>query len=506
MTMSPKETAAGVAAPERPAALQGHAEGAEAPMRREDVQAEVEALLQTAGDVECDIAIVGGGPAGYVAAIHAAQKRARTVLVEGRAMGGTCLNVGCIPTKCLLASVEAYKTAKDGKEFGFTAGDVTPDFPAMLARARRIVDGLVKGIAFLMSKNKVQVIEGMADFEDAKTLVVNGKRVKAKSVIIATGSKVATLNIPGVGDDYITSDTALDTPELPGSMVMLGGGVIGIEWGSIYQDLGVQVHVVEMLPDVLPGVEKECAGELVKALKKAGMKFYTGVKLVRAEKGDKAAKKYIVQDANGKETAIEADALFMAVGRRPNLTMDFERVGIKVERGAIVTDEYLRTTVPGVYAVGDASNRMLLAHKASEEGIIAVDNALGGNRKMDWGLVPACVYTHPEIASVGLTEEEAKEKGYDVKTGRFAFRPLGKAQAINQRLGFVKWVTDARYGQILGCHIVGPHADDLIAEAVIAIASEATIETVAHTIHAHPSLPEAMMEAALDVLGEMVHG
>lgn len=470
-----------------------------------EVQAEAESLMNKSAEIQCDIAIVGGGPGGYVAAIRAGQMGAKTVLIEGGALGGTCLNVGCIPTKCLLGSVEAYETAKSGKDFGFKAADVKPDWPAMLGRAKKIVDGLVKGVDFLMKKNNVQVIRGMADFEDASTLVVGDQRVRAKSIIVATGSKVIEIDLPGVGKDYITSDTALDADNLPKTMVILGGGVIGIEWGYIYQALGVQVHVVEMLPNILAGVESECAAELVKVLKKKGMKIHTEAKLVRAEPGKGDAKNYIVQTKDGKEMAIEAEMLFMSVGRRPNLSMDFAKVGVEVEKGAIKVDDRLRTSAANIFAIGDATGAPLLAHKASDEGIIAVENAMGNDRVFNRALIPSCVYTSPEVASVGLTEEEAKAAGHEVKVGKFAFRPLGKAQAMNARTGFVKWVADAKYGQILGCHIIGPHADDLIAEAVIAIASEATIETVAHTIHAHPSLPEAMMEAALATIGQGIH-
>ncbi|HEY3269515.1 MAG TPA: dihydrolipoyl dehydrogenase [Armatimonadota bacterium] len=504
-TISHTNMESAVAAPQRSAAVKGRAETAPQPLNLADIQAEAQAILQEAAEVNCDIAIVGGGPGGYVAAIRAAQLGAKTVLIEGQYMGGTCLNVGCIPTKCLLGCVEAYEAAKNGKEMGVLADNVRADWPAMLARTKKIVDGLVKGVDFLMKKNGVQVIQGMADFEDAHTLTVGGRRVKAKSIILATGSKVVTFDLPGVGADYITSDTALQMETLPKSMVILGGGVIGMEWGFIYQSLGVQVTVVELLPKILTGVEQECADELTKVLKKMGIKFHLETKLVRAEPGEGGLKNYIAQTKDGKEISIPAEKLFMAVGRRPNLTMDFEKVGVKVERGFVVVDDHLRTNVPGVFAIGDLSGLPLLAHKASDEGIVAVENAMGHDRAFDRALVPSAIYTSPEVASVGMTEEEAKAAGHEVKVGKFSFRPLGKAQAINQRVGFVKWIADAKYGQVLGCHIIGPHADDLIAEATLAIAAEATIETVAHTIHAHPSLPEAMMEAALAAIGEGIH-
>lgn len=493
-----------VATAPAPTLKMGHAEGVTEPAEYDAVQAEVQALLQEGAEMQADIAIVGGGPGGYVAAIRAAQLGAKTVLIEGGALGGTCLNVGCIPTKCLLASVETYLDVKNAKEMGVLVENPRPDYPAMLNRTRKIVDGLVKGVDFLMKKNGVTLIKAMAQFEDAHTLVAGGRRIKAKNVIIATGSQVVKLDIPGLGDDYITSDTALEMETLPKSMVMLGGGVIGIEWGSIYQHLGVNVHVVEMLPNILTGVERECAAELEKSLKKAGMKISVDSKLVRVEPGANGLKTFVLETKDG-EKKIEAEAIFMAVGRKPNLSMNLDAVGVKTERGAIVVDDHLRTNVPGIFAIGDCAGRLLLAHKASEEGIIAVENAMGHDRAMNWDLIPTCVYTSPEVASVGLSEEDAKAKGYDVKVGKFQFRPLGKAQAINARAGFVKFVADAKYGQILGCHIVGPHADDLIAEAVIAMSAEATIETIAHTIHAHPSLPEAMMEAALATIGEGIH-
>lgn len=470
-----------------------------------EAQAEAESLMNKSGTNEYDVAIVGGGPGGYVAAIRAAQLGARVALIEGGAMGGTCLNVGCVPTKALLASAEAFETARSGRDFGFKADNVTADLPAMLSRAKKIVDGLVKGVEYLMKHNNVDLVRGMADFADAHTLIVGDREIRAKNIVIATGSSVVEIDIPGVGKDYITSDTALDYETLPKSMIILGGGVIGIEWGFLYQTLGVQVTVVEMLPSILAGVEKECAAELTKVLKKKGMKILTDSKLVRAEPGKGSTKSYVVADKAGKETALEAEVLFMAVGRRPNMSMDFARAGVDTDRSGVKVDDHLRTSAPHIYAIGDVAGLPLLAHKASEEGIVAVENALGANRAFDRSLIPACVYTSPEVASVGMTEEEAREAGHDVRVGKFPFRPLGKAQAINQRVGFVKWVVDAKFGQILGCHIIGPHADDLIAEAVIAIASEATIETVAHTIHAHPSLPEATMEAALATLGQAIH-
>ena len=468
------------------------------------MQAEVQALLARGPEVVCDVAIVGGGPGGYVSAIRAAQLGAKTVLIEAGPMGGTCLNVGCIPTKCLLGSVEAYAAALHAKEMGVIIADVKPDFPAMLARAKKIIDGLVKGVEFLMKKNGVTVMNGKAEFVDAHTLSVGAQRVKARNIILATGSKAVEIDLPGIGKEYITSDSALEMANLPKRMVILGGGVIGIEWGFIYQTLGVQVTVVEMLPNVLAGIEKECADELVKVLKKAGMKILVDSKLVRAELGTNGAKQYVVETKTG-EQKIEAECLFMAVGRRSNLTVDAAKVGLNVERGSVVVDDHLRSNVPGIFAIGDVAGMPMLAHKATEEGIVAAENAMGHDRAFNRNLVPACVYTSPEVASVGMTEDEAKAAGYDVKAGKFAFRPLGKAQAINARVGFVKWVFDAKYGQILGCHIIGPHADDLIAEATMAMAAEATIETVAHTIHAHPSLPEALMEAALAGIGEGIH-
>ncbi|HEY3413828.1 MAG TPA: dihydrolipoyl dehydrogenase [Armatimonadota bacterium] len=493
-----------VAAPERAAVSGAATTTAPGQLNQAAVQAEVQALLAQGPEVACDVAIVGGGPGGYVSAIRAAQLGAKTVLIEAGPMGGTCLNVGCIPTKCLLGCVETYDAALHAKEMGVIVADVKPDFPAMLARTKKIVDGLVKGVEFLMKKNGVTVLNGMADFVDAHTLAVGAQRVKAKNIIVATGSKVVEIDLPGIGKDYITSDSALEMGELPKRMVILGGGVIGMEWGFIYQTLGVQVTVVEMLPNVLTGVEKECADELVKVLKKAGMKILVDSKLVRAEPGANGAKQYVVETKAG-EQKIEAECLFMAVGRRANLTVDAAKIGLNVERGTVVVDDHLRTNVPGVFAIGDVAGMPQLAHKASEEGIVAAENAMGHDRAFNRKLIPACIYTSPEVASVGMTEDDAKAAGYDAKVGKFAFRPLGKAQAINARVGFVKWVFDAKYGQILGCHIIGPHADDLIAEAVIAIAAEATIETVAHTIHAHPSLPEAMMEAALAGIGEGIH-
>jgi dihydrolipoamide dehydrogenase len=503
-TISQQKIKNAVAAPERETATKSRTNDEPKPLNLADVQAEAQALFQQGAEMNCDIAVVGGGPGGYVAAIRAAQLGAKTILIEGTYMGGTCLNVGCIPTKCLLACVEAFQSAKDGKEMGVIAEGVKADYPAMLARTKKIVDETVKGVDYLMKKNDITVINGMADFENANTLTVGGRKVTAKNIIVATGSSVVEIDLPGVGKDYITSDSALDLENLPKSMVILGGGVIGMEWGFIYQTLGVQVHVVEMLPNILAGVEKECAAELTKVLKKLGIKFYLESKLVRAE-GDKGAKTYVLQGKDGKEQTIEADALFMSIGRRPNLSMDFAKVGVKVDKGHIVVDDHMRTSAPGIFAIGDVAGPPLLAHKASHEGIVAAENAMGQDKRFDRGLIPSCVYTSPEVASVGLTEEEAKEAGYDVKVGKFAFRPLGKAKAINARVGFVKWIADAKYGQILGCHIIGPHADDLIAEAVIAIAAEATIETVAHTIHAHPSLPEAMMESALATVGEAIH-
>ncbi|MHB0913208.1 MAG: dihydrolipoyl dehydrogenase [Armatimonadota bacterium] len=450
-----------------------------------------------------DVVVIGAGPGGYVAAIRAAQLGGKVAVVEKDELGGVCLNRGCIPTKAMLACADAYDlVARKSGEFGVKVeGSVSLDYAKVIDRRQKVVKQLVGGVGQLLKANKVQVVKGTATITSAGSVEVNGETLQTKNIIIATGSEPASLPIPGLsGENIWDSDGALAAERVPTSMLVIGGGAIGLEWGYMFNKFGAEVTIVELMPHILPLNDSEVAGELQKILQKSGIRILTeaGVKKVEGN--------VATVEKDGKTEEIAAEKILVAVGRRP-VTRDLgiEAVGVAVERGRIVTDAVMRTNIPGIYAIGDAVGGMLLAHKASEEGVVAAENCMGHASRMKYNAIPAAVYTNPEVATVGISEDAAKEKGLDYKVGRFHFRANGKALGLGEREGFVKFVVDAKYGEILGCHIIGPHATDLIHEVVIGMDAEATIEVLGRAVHAHPTLSEVVKEAALDVCGEAIH-
>ncbi|HOK04535.1 MAG TPA: dihydrolipoyl dehydrogenase [Victivallales bacterium] len=454
-----------------------------------------------------DVCVIGAGPGGYVAAIRAAQLGAKTALIEKDFPGGTCLNWGCIPTKTLIASTELYKKIKEADKFGIKIdGDVKADWSAILTRKNEIVKKLRNGILSLLKSARVEYIEGVAKFAERKKIQIkqnNGKEihVKADKIIIATGSEsVYPAFIPKTERIY-TSTELLDIKEIPESLIILGGGVIGCEFASMFASLGTKITILEMLPEILSVCDKEIIKLAVNEMKKMGIEIHTGSKVERVLKKENCI---LCETAEGE---FIASHMLVAVGRRASLTsLDIEKAGLQVnEKGFIQVDSKCRTSVPGIFAIGDLTGRIQLAHMASAMGICAAENACGNFYEFRDNLVPNCIFTSPEIASVGLTESECKNRGIDYRIGNFPFAALGKAMAIGDYVGFCKIIADAQTDQVLGVHIIGPHATDLIAEAATAMNLEITAEELGKAIHAHPTLPEALMEAAHDIHKSSVH-
>ncbi|MBU2535728.1 MAG: dihydrolipoyl dehydrogenase [Chloroflexota bacterium] len=458
-----------------------------------------------------ELVIIGGGPAGYVAAIRAAQLGGRATLIEMDALGGTCLNRGCVPSKTLLYSAELYETMKKSEQFGIMAKDVSADLARMQARKNTVIKTHVSGVESLLKGNKIEVVKGRARLLPSKQVEIesgDGQKqvIQAQKIILATGGKPMVLPIPGAdsASGIINAEKILNLESIPKSIIMIGGGVIGIEMATILAKLGCQVSIVEMLPHILPLEDAELTAILAKALKDDGIQLYEGTKVSKIEDspGGKAA---LISDGKT-EQKLEAEAVAIAVGYRPNTDgLGLEEAGITINKGAIQVNERMETSVPGIYAAGDATGGIMLAYVAMEEGIIAAENVMGGNTSIDYNVVPRFTHSLPELASVGLTEEEARLQGHEAKIGRFPFAANSIATILGERRGLIKIVTEPKYGQILGIHILGPRATELIAEATLAMKMEATVPDIVATLHAHPSLSEAMHEAALDVTGETIH-
>lgn len=458
-----------------------------------------------------DLVVIGAGPGGYVAAIRGAQLGFRTALIEKRGtLGGTCLNVGCIPSKALLDSSEHYlKASKEFEVHGIKTGGLEIDFPRMIARKQEVVDQTVAGVDFLMEKNGITVLQGMGSFVDAHTIEVvpakgDALRIQAERVLIATGSEPASLPFIQLdGDRIITSTEALELPALPGRMVIIGGGVIGLELGSVYARLGTEVHVVEYQDAIIPTMDRAMGKELQRSMKKIGVKFHLshGVKEV-VNAGGKAIVK--ADSKKGEEVTWEADYCLVAVGRRPFTEgLGLDKAGVALDdRGRVEVDGHLRTGVPHIYAIGDVVKGAMLAHKAEEEGIYAVEHMAGQQPHLDHNLIPGVVYTWPEVAAVGKTEEELKAAGVPYKAGSFPFKASGRARASMDTDGLVKILAHADTDEILGVHICGPRAADMIAEAVVAMEYRASAEDIARMSHAHPTFTEAIKEAALAATGD----
>ncbi|MEM8528807.1 MAG: dihydrolipoyl dehydrogenase [Bacteroidota bacterium] len=453
-----------------------------------------------------DLTIIGSGPGGYVAAIRAAQLGLKTAIIEKESLGGTCLNVGCIPSKALLDSSEHYHNAKDKFELhGIDIKDLKVNMPQMIKRKQEVVDQTVKGVEFLMKKNKIDVHNGMGSFVDAHTIQIekeDGSReqIETDKVIIATGS---IPNVPAAfnydGKRVITSTEALEIDKVPNNMVIVGGGVIGLELGSVFARLGTQIDVVEYLDRIIPGMDKDCSKELMRALKKIGVKFHLK-HAVTDVKPMKTKVSVTVQKRDSEDTfKLDADYCLVAIGRIPftgNLGLD--KVGVQMdERGRVLVDEHLKTNVDNIYAIGDVIKGAMLAHKAEEEGVFVAETIAGQKPHIDYNLIPGVVYTWPEVAAVGQTEQQLKDAGRAYKSGKFPFKALGRARASTDIEGMVKVLSDAETDEILGVHMVGPRTADMIAEAVALMEFRASAEDASRMSHAHPTYTEAFKEAAL---------
>lgn len=460
---------------------------------------------------ERDIVIIGGGPGGYVSAIRAAQLGGKVTLIEQNELGGTCLNRGCIPTKALLRGVELLELLEGSKDFGIHVGGISVDFLRLMARKDRSVKTLVAGVAGLMKANGIEVIKGQAQLLSPREIEVldeQGRKFafQARKIILATGSISADLPVPGTAlSGVIDSNGALQLTQVPESMVVIGAGPIGLEFGTIFAALGGKVTILEMMPQILPSEDLEVASALEKTLRRFKIQTLTNCRVKRISEGTDGKRK-VVATIGEEEKVFEAQYILMAAGRRANLKgLGLLEAGVRFDKKGIEVNERMETSAPGVYAIGDVTGKWLLAHFAMAQGVVAAENSLGHEARLDSRVVPRCVYTLPEVAAVGLTEKEAKDAGYDLKVGRFPFAGNGKATIIGERNGFVKIVAEAKYDEILGVHIFGPHATDLIGEAVLAMRLEGTAADIARAIHPHPTLTEALMEAALDVDGMAVH-
>ncbi|NEZ84175.1 dihydrolipoyl dehydrogenase [Clostridium botulinum] len=457
------------------------------------------------------LVVIGGGPGGYVAAIRGAQLGAEVTLIEKEKLGGTCLNIGCIPTKVLLHSSELLNEIKEARTLGIEVNnEVKINWTQLQNRKNTVVNTLVSGVSSLLEHNKVKVINGTAAFEGKSSIKVRKDQgesgnIQFDNVIISSGSVPFIPPIEGRElEGVIDSTGALSLDSIPKSMVIIGGGVIGIEFANIFNSLGCKVTVIEMLPYILPPVDREISEILKEKLKKDGIDIYNNCKVIKIENNNENLNVSFEEDND--KLNIEAQKVLIAVGRRANIgNLNLESTGVSTEKGCILVNDNMETNIKGIYAIGDCTGKNMLAHVASDQGIIAVENIMGKNKKMDYKTVPACVYTKPELASVGLTEEQAKQKGVDYKVGKFPLIYNGKSLIMNDTEGFIKIIADKKYEEILGVHILGPRATDLITEAALALRLEATLEEIITTVHAHPTIGEAMKEAALAVNKEAIH-
>jgi dihydrolipoamide dehydrogenase len=461
-----------------------------------------------------DLVVIGAGPGGYVAAIRAAQLGLSVALVEkDAALGGTCLNVGCMPSKALLESSELYaRLGADAAAHGVTVGAVTLDLAAMMARKDQVVADLTRGIALLMKKNKVAVHRGVGRLDGPGRVVVTvpggaDTVLEARSVLLATGSVPVELPfLPFDGVRVVTSTEALSFEAVPASLAVIGAGAVGLEMASVWSRLGAAVTVIELLPQITPFADADAAKELQRALKKQGIAFQLGAKVTGATVGDEGVV-LTVEDKRGKALEVAAERVLVAVGRRPYVDgLGLESAGLKTDqRGRIAVDAGFRTGAAGVYAIGDLVEGPMLAHKAEEEGVAVAEILAGMPGLVNPATIPSVVYTHPELAQVGLTESQAASGGRELRVGRFPFKASGRAKAMGETAGLVKVIADAKTDRILGVHMVGPRVSELIGEAVLGMEFSAAAEDIARTVHAHPTLSEALKEAALDVAGRAIH-
>lgn len=492
------------------AQLEGHIEILEAPIKEAVV--ETVAINNSVKDTEnantsiydYEVLVIGGGPGGYVAAIKAAQMGKKTGIIEKEKFGGTCLNVGCIPTKALLRSAESLHEVKESGKYGVIDLDVSTvklDMKKVQTRKVSVVNQLVEGVKGLLKGNGVTVINGYGVLINSNTVIVDGKKITSDAIIIATGSVSKSLNIPiDASMEILTSTEALDLDYIPKDMAIIGGGVIGIEFAYFLASIGTKVTVIEFLDRILPMVDEEITDQVVKMLNGMGVVIHTSAKV------EQITKKSVVFEKEGKKQEVEATKVLMAVGRGPDLSsIDAEKLGIKTTRGAIATDQFLKTSVPNVYAIGDVNGKAMLAHTASMEGIVAIENICGHKSVMEYDKIPSAIYIQPEVACVGLTEKEAREKFGNVKVGKFPMFANGKAKVAGEEHGIIKVILEPKYNEIVGVHMYCIHATDMISEAVVAMKLEATGEEVAMSIHPHPTVSEAIHEAFHAAMGKAIH-
>jgi dihydrolipoamide dehydrogenase len=458
-----------------------------------------------------DLIILGGGPAGYVTAIRASQLGLSTAIVEKESLGGVCLNWGCIPTKALLKSAQVFEYLKNSEEYGLTVNDVNKDFNSVISRSRKVANTMSKGVAFLMRKNKIKVFNGFGKLTDNKTVTVTNNKeeslIHAEKIIISTGSRSRELpNLKQDGKNIIGYREAMTLEKQPKNITIVGSGAIGIEFAFFYNSMGSDVTVIEFQNRIVPVEDKEISKELEKNLKKKGITFLTSSEVINSKLTDSGVE-LDVKTSSNENKKITSDIVLSAVGIKTNIeNIGLEEMGINIKNDKISTDEFYQTNVKGYYAIGDVVQGQALAHVASAEGILCVEKIKGMDvSPLDYENVPGCTYCSPEIASVGLTEDQALEAGYEIKVGKFPFSASGKAQASGKSEGFVKVIFDSKYGEWLGCHMIGEGVTDMIAEAVLGRKLETTGHEVLKAIHPHPTMSEAVMEAVADAYGEVIH-
>lgn len=459
-----------------------------------------------------NVLIIGSGPGGYVAAIRASQLGLKTAVVERESLGGICLNWGCIPTKSLLKSAQVFDYLKHAEDYGLKVeGSVKPDFEKVIARSRGVADGMSKGVQFLLKKNKIDVIEGTGKLTGATKVEVTSKdnkktTIEAEHIILATGARSKELpNLKQDGKKIIGYREAMTLPKQPKSLLVVGSGAIGSEFASFYNSMGTSVTLVEFLPNVVPVEDEEVSKQLERSFKKAGIKVMTGSSVESVKVSGNICKVQVKTPKGIEEHEVEI--VLSAVGVTPNTeNLGLEATGVAMENGKIKVDDYYRTNIKGVYAIGDIVHGPALAHVASAEGITCVEKIAGLNpHPVNYGNIPGCTYTHPEVASVGYTEKAAKEAGYEIKVGKFPYSASGKANAAGEKEGFIKLIFDAKYGELLGAHMIGANVTEMIAEMVVARNLETTGHEIIKSIHPHPTMSEAIMEAAAQAYGEVIH-
>lgn len=453
-----------------------------------------------------DVIVLGSGPGGYVTAIRASQLGLKTAVVEKENLGGVCLNWGCIPTKALLKSAQVFDYIKHAEDYGINVSEFDKDFTKVVQRSRSVADGMSKGVQFLMKKNKIEVIDGYGTLKPGKKVEVDGQTYSADHIIIATGARSRELSsLPQDGKKVIGYREAMTLKEQPKSLIVVGSGAIGVEFSNFYNSMGTEVTIVEYLPHLVPLEDEEVSKQFEKIFKNSGINVMTNASLESVDTSGKGVVATIKTKKGTEE--LSADMVLSAVGIAANIdNIGLEEVGIVTDKGKIMVDEFYRTNIPGYYAIGDVVPGPALAHVASAEGITCVENIAGMHAEpIDYGNIPGCTYTNPEIASVGLTEAQAKEQGYEIKVGKFPFSASGKASASGAKDGFVKVIFDAKYGEWLGCHMIGAGVTDMIAEAVVARKLETTGHEVLKAIHPHPTMSEAVMEAVAAAYDEVIH-